>query len=183
MGGAGVAILAILSLAGVYPRPLLEISCIAAGATLLIGAGIESARLTALYGRARAEMAGGFTGEVVGGAGAAALGILALVGLDPATLTAISAIALGGASLLGGIVPARERPLGIRDERAVHAGEGAGAVQGLVGVGAVVLGILALVGIAPTLLTTVALLAVGCGMMLTGAALLGGVAMTERATA
>jgi hypothetical protein len=179
LGGAATATLAIIALAGVAPLLLLEIACIVAGVSLVMGAmgaGLGTRRASggaAKIGGASASF------ELVGGLAGVVLGILAIIGLAPVLLCEIAALALGGALLLSSILPARPGLFGIHEAWAEHVGEGAAAVQGLAGLGAVVLAILSLVGILGPALTLVALLCVGAGLLLTGAALFGG-AMSGR---
>jgi hypothetical protein len=176
-GGAIVATLAIIGLAGAAPLPLLAIACIAAGGVLVFASAVEAPRVRALTGRTRREMEGGVGVEAVLGAGAVVLGILALIGVAPSVLTSISAIAIGMALASSSVIPAHESAI-LADERTRRAGEGAAVVRAIVGLGAVALGILALVGVHRVSLTLVAFLVIGVGMLLTGSALLAGAGFT-----
>lgn len=178
--GAGVVVLAILGLAGVFSEVLLSIACIAAGFGLLMAGSAEGTRARALHGAVRKQLIGGVSAETLGGVGAVVLGILGLIGLGRLTLTSIAVIALGGALLFGSVVPAHERELITDGGRMVErAGQGAGAVQGLLGIGSVVLGILGLVGVSTLTLLLVGMLAVGAAQVLTGTAFLGGEALAH----
>jgi hypothetical protein len=132
------------------------------------------------------EAEAGSVAEAVGGAAAVVLAILGLLGLLPLTFNAIAAIALGVALLLGGaalarrysrLVPAAGGGMArlARSARWLR-GEGdsvyaASGWEALVGIGAVVLGILALTGHAPLTLTLVAMLSVGAAILIGGTVL------------
>jgi hypothetical protein len=106
-GLAGIA-LGILALIGVETVPLLAISAIVFGGTLLFGS-------PAVYRASRAEPGNYIVDEIarqttVGAAGAQALvgigaitlGILALVGIVSQTLVLVAVLSVGGAALLSG---------------------------------------------------------------------------------
>jgi hypothetical protein len=189
-GGAAL-LLAILGLNEILPFTMLEI------ATLLVGAGlmIEGSALTAQYSDARAVltarerslMGTGVSAELLGGAATIVLGILALIGVAPLVLAPSAAIVAGGAMLIGSASSERTRlisqvPSRLHgDERvqrdtqlerstraAVEASTGA---EVLVGIGAIVLGVLALLGVEPLILSLVAMLALGAAIVLGGGAI------------
>lgn len=118
-------------------------------------------------------LSGGGMLEVLAGAGAVALSIIALAGAAPYVLGAISAICIGGALLLfSGAVGARWRDTGGRVKQQRE--EGADVIGGMGamaigGAGGVVLGILTLVGLAPVVLFSIAVICLGGGMLLGGA--------------
>ncbi len=174
VGGAAALALCIIALAGVSPLLLVEIAEIVAGGTMLLGAVGGGARAKQAHGEARTITGTSASFELVGGLGGVVLGILAIVGVSPAILVEIAAIGLGGALLFSSMLPARPGLFGLHDGHVRLAGESAGAVQALAGIGAVTLAILALVGILPRDLTTIAVLGVGAGLMLTGAAIAAG---------
>jgi hypothetical protein len=111
---AGIAgiVLGILALLGMTPVSLCAVALIAFGAALLFGSAAKG-RLASLgashFGlpegarrvvdEALSVSAGG---EVLVGIGAAILGILALLGVEPVTLVLIGFLAVGSALLLGG---------------------------------------------------------------------------------
>jgi hypothetical protein len=109
VGGLGGIVLGILALVGVVPLPLLSVSAIVFGGTLLFGS-------PAVYSVGRAQTGTETTSEhvlretAVGAAGAqaligigsATLGILALIGLAPLTLVLVAVLAVGASSLLSG---------------------------------------------------------------------------------
>jgi hypothetical protein len=171
----GAVVLSILGLAGAIPVPLASIAVIATGASLLfeglaLGASAEGAHEP----RERHAMMGGVGAESVAGLGAIALGILSLIGIDPMILLPISAILLGAGLLLSAAAPVEtEEPLRTtkteaRERESMLAATG---VHSLVGVGAVVLGILGVLGISPLTMTLVTTLAIGGGLLLSGAAI------------
>ncbi len=109
--GVGAIALGILALLGLASITLIGASVIALGTALLV-ASRGSARLDTLL--IRNEMESGESvshstvsvvsaTKVVAGLGAVALGVLALAGLSPLTLTLIAMIAIGTGALTGGI--------------------------------------------------------------------------------
>jgi hypothetical protein len=121
--------------------------------------------------RTSAEIvAGGSTGELIGGAGAVVLAIVGLAGIMPTWMAAIGAIALGGALLMRGVVAAArysallEETAGSR-ATAEEFGNGIGA-EVVGGTAGIVLGILALLNIAPLVLLPVAAIVFGGTMLL-----------------
>ncbi len=186
LAGLGAVVLAILGLIGMLPFTMAAIATIVIGAGLLLRGSAISARFSELRrglytegGRTRLQDGrGSLTIEMLGGLACIALGILALLGVNSALLLSIAPIVFGGTLLLGANVSSRLGELeawqsGV-DPRAVdverEAGRGAAGSQMLVGIGAIVLGILALVGMMPGLtLILIAILAVGGAMLLSGA--------------
>jgi hypothetical protein len=180
VAGGAALILAILGLAGLLPMVLASIAVIAAGAAFLFQGAAMAARhrrLAVEAGGGEAEIETGMSAEIIGGLADIALGILALIGIETMALLAISAIVFGGTLLFG--TPAvyrasRAEPGNqIVDEMARQTTAGAAGAQGLVGIGAITLGILALVGIIPQTLVLVAVLCVGGAALLSGGALTG----------
>jgi hypothetical protein len=126
------------------------------------------------------ELVGGMSAEVLGGAAASALGILALVGIAPMTLLPIAAIVAGGAAVLGAGTTTRlgnyrygTGRLDSTTREILH--ESANAAAGadvLVGLSAIVLGILVLAGVGSAALhltlVLVAALALGGALVLNG---------------
>jgi len=111
-GGLAAAVLAILALIGIAARTTASLAAICIGAGLL-GHGLLATRRLFTLGsepgatEEHAKVGEAAGDEVLGGAGALALGILALIGFSPALLLGIAAIAAGGALLLAG--PARPK--------------------------------------------------------------------------
>jgi hypothetical protein len=184
VAGAGALVLAIIGLAGVFQHILAGIAVIAAGAALLFQGAAAAARVASLIREVHgheAALGTGLSAEIVGGLGGIILGILALVGVAPMPLLAISAIVFGGALLFGSpevhaigeATP--EEGVGAAPRYPVWKSTAAGAAGGqvLLGIGSATLGILALCGLAPMTLILVAVLAVGTSALLSGGAITG----------
>lgn len=187
-GGAAAGVLAILALAGVAPGYLVAIAAIALGVAMLFEGGFVAAE----YGRilnagsnngrlAKVELGGGLSGEALAGVAGIVLGILALLGVVPAVLISIAAIVLGAGQMFGSGITSRLNALKIdvssehetAKQVASEAMTAATGLQLLVGLAAVVLGILALVGLEPLTLDLVAMLALGSSFLLSGGAIAG----------
>lgn len=175
--GAGAVVLAILGLANIWPGYMASIATIVVGAALLFQGGAIASRYSDLAQRTGgSEIGGGVSAEILGGAAGIALGILALLGIMPATLTPVAIIVFGGALLIGSAATARLNSLTTfrMSERARDVTRGAiemaSGTEVLVGIGAIVLGILALLGMAPRTLVLVALLALGAAVLFSGSA-------------
>jgi len=175
--GAGAVALTILGLLGVLPLTLAAIASIALGVGLLIGGAALTRRYQAgvpagAMPRAREEVVGALGFQAIAGVAAIALGVLALLGLDQLTLLAISVLVLGAALLVagGGVARLAQSSRLLRGEPGeVYSATGYG--EAILGVGAVVLGILALTGHVPLTLTLVALLSVGAAILVGGSLL------------
>jgi hypothetical protein len=184
--GAGAIVLPILGLIGVLPLTFAALAFIAIGAAMMFQGGTLAAQTrTLLTGVDEGKTAGlGFIGatnaEITGGAAVIALGILALLRVAPRPLLGVAAMVAGGAMVFGAGAAARlgsfrygaaELSSSQREvlREAVRAAAGADI---LVGLGSLVLGILAVAGVgsAATVLTLllVASLALGGGLFLTG---------------
>jgi hypothetical protein len=178
VAGLGAVVLAILGLLGLMPFALAAIGVIVVSAALLLEGGSVGARASRLYGHATssglpAEVTGGVSSELFAAIGGLALGILALLGILPYILMPVAIIVLGAALLLGSAATSRlsATPIGPESHvlrESVYAASGAHV---LVGIGAIVLGILALLGISPLSLVLVAELALGATIVLSGAAM------------
>jgi hypothetical protein len=184
IGGVATAVLAIVGLAGVHSDIMVAIATIVFGAALLIEGGAMMTEYTAVMFPSTGVTAAGeeYLGSnisTVFGAGIVgiALGVLALIGIHPAGLTAISAIVFGCALLFSGNAVWRlhnmRRSAVPRTRSEFLAGEmahGSMGTQALTGIAAIVLGVLALVLSASGILTLVALLVVGAALLLSGSA-------------
>lgn len=188
IAGLGAVVLAILALLGLLPLTLVSIATIAIGAGLLLRSMAIGASLTQMRHEIHSEhqlgprpgRGAGVTIEMLGGLAVIALGILSLLRLDPAALLPISAIVFGGSLIFAAGTTTR-----VAELRAWYAGSdlrsrevereaarSSASVEVLVGIGAVVLGILSLVGVGATfLLVVIANLAVGAALLLSGAVL------------
>ena len=182
--GAGTVALTILGLAGVLPLYFAAIAVIAVGVGLLSEGGAIAARYNDLLWEAKAahldnrSLGSGMAAESVAGVAGIALGILALVGVDPMVLLPVAAIVFGAALLVGsGMTRDLNRyasgPWGGHETHRLTRGAVSAASGGqlLVGAGAVTLGVLGVIGLSPLLLTLVALLSLGGATLLSGSAL------------
>jgi hypothetical protein len=188
LAGLGAVVLAILALIGLLPVTLTAIATIAIGAGLFLRGMAISSRLNDLrrdtYAAGHREHVrpsrANLTIEMLGGLACIALGILALLRLGPGSLLPIAAIVFGGTLILSAGVTSRLAELEAwrsdvdtrTREVEREAARGATGTEVLVGIGAIVLGILTLVAVGPgLLLITIANLAVGGAMLLNGAML------------
>jgi hypothetical protein len=176
VGGGAAVVLAILGLLGLLPLTFNAIAAIALGAALLLGGAALARRYThmvpvATVSRARQEVAGALGLQAIAGVAAIVLGILALLRIDSLQLLGVTAIVLGAALLAGGGALARlaRSARWLRGE--ADTAYATGGWEALVGIGAVVLGILALTGHAPLTLTLIAMLSVGAAILAGGTVL------------
>jgi hypothetical protein len=187
IAGAGAATLGVLGLAGMLPVLFVTISCIAIGGGLMFAGGSIAAKYQDILGSTGgrhetsnlAETGGGISAETIGGAAGAALGILALVGIEPAILTSVAIIVLGGALMFGAgavrrlsdvIIESSGAPAH-KQRVASESVKGAAAMQTVCGLAALALGILTLVGIGlQVTLNLVAVIVLGAGLLLSGMA-------------
>jgi len=189
-GGIAVIVLAIIGLAQGGNEFLTAIATIVLGVALMAEGGTIAAHMSRLLGLVTAggmratEIGTGMTGEFLAGIAAIVLGILALVGLHAPILLAAAVIVVGASLLLtaGAVERLNQVPLQatgseMARELEQFAVSSAVAAQLLVGIAAIVLGIVALVSTAAFMasLTLIALLVLGASLMLTGTALAGGV--------
>jgi hypothetical protein len=187
VGAAAAIVLAILGLAGTLPLTMASVATIALGAALLFEGGAIAARYKRLLAetiapgerrRGRFELGGGVTAETVAGIAGIVLGILALLDVMPLLLTAVAVIVFGAALLFGSAATARLNAIAgeeayARDKRRVVHEAVAVAAGGelIIGVGALVLGILALLAFEPLTLILVGLLGLGFAALAGGTAL------------
>lgn len=189
LGGIGAIVLGILGLAGIVSQTLAAIGVIVVGAALLA----EGTSILSKYSKlseasdasgswtGQSELGGGVSLEFIGGMGVVVLGILALLSIAPMTLLAIGVIAYGATlilsagtmSRLNSMEALRYNTAASHQTLARDAVMGSTAIQMLVGVGGVVLGILALVGVNPLTLILVSLLGFGSAILLSGSTLTG----------
>jgi hypothetical protein len=199
VGGIAVAVLAILALLGVIPAILMPIAGIVFGVAMLFeGLGITSeyrklGRWLADTSAERIELAGGTGIEVAVGVAAIVLGILALVGVAPATLIPVLVIA-GGAGLMIAVGTVhRLSDLQLMTTGASDFGRslrhesiaGAAIVQTMGGLAALVLGILSLIWSGTTasgygLLAQIGMICLGVAAAIAGGAIAGRSTMLYR---
>lgn len=183
IAGLAAAALAILGLAGVLPGYLAAIATIAVGVALLAQGGAAAARWSRIAAHTpgeewdpRGEIGSGVNGEILGGAAGLVLGILALIGLAPQILIPAALLAFGGAMLVGtgatvDLGASRASVGSARFDRSSRdATLAASGTQMLIGITAIVLGILALIGVDPLTLSLVGLLASGASILFSGSA-------------
>lgn len=185
IAGLAAVVLAVAGLLGAHPRMFASIATVCAGGALLLERGAIATRLRRLaraLGAGDSDIAGGLGAESVVGIAAVVLGILSLFDVGALVLLPVSTILLGAGLLLGSAAmagvnsfriaggPAPSDAVGRIARESVYASVGAHV---LVGLGAIVLGILALLGVDPIAMTLVAMLGLGCVVLLSGAAILG----------
>ncbi len=181
--GLGAVALAIIGLAHILPVLLASISTIARGAAFVFEAGTVGARFSALTPDFRGTTSsrswsswGTMTAGFLAGCAGIALGILALLGIDPMVLIPIAAIVFGAALVMDSGVRVRLSALecenagyrGMSQDVAREAASASAGIQVMVGLGGITLGILAIIGISPLTLSLVALLGVGCAVLVAG---------------
>jgi hypothetical protein len=176
IGAIASVILAVIGLAGVLPYLLASIATVVIGAGILVegwaaGANFRQASSANVSAQA-SRVNGALTAEFLGGIAGIVLGILALFRMAPDTLLATALLVYGATLLLSSVGTAQAawrsgafaqptmqsdvaRPMPV-----AHSG------HILVGLGAVVLGILAVIGLAPVTLVLVGLLSLAAAMLL-----------------
>jgi hypothetical protein len=180
--GFAAEAMSVIALAGVLPSLLGSIATAVLGIAMLFEGAATASRYQRLSAvvpvreHEQAQVGGGLTVEVVGGAAGIALGVLALVGIEPSTLLPIASMVFGAAYVMsGGLHPALETWvergeawLGAstddgRRNRLTHRAVNAGAAaRALAGIASAMLGILALAGVGPALtFSLVAMLTLG----------------------
>ncbi|MEJ2695867.1 MAG: hypothetical protein P8013_04395 [Candidatus Sulfobium sp.] len=112
LGGATGVVLGILSLVGVYPMVLLSVALLVFGVTLMLSSGL-TARLNSLETETSEEserfkriaheaMVASVGGELMLGLGGIALGVIALSGLLPVTLTLVGMLIVSVSAFVTG---------------------------------------------------------------------------------
>jgi hypothetical protein len=186
IAGVAVVVLAVIGLVstGDIAFYMMTIGTILAGIAVMVHGAAIGARASSFMGAGDLGAAGGahlgtgVSAEFLGGAAGIVLGVLALLNMVPLTLVAVAVIVLGGALLMGGglapqlshLESGRSLGVGTRDVTQT-ASAGSGGAHVLVGLAAVILGIIALRTDNPTILNLVGLLTLGAGIVLSGGAL------------
>jgi hypothetical protein len=184
IGGIAAVVLAILGLSHVVPFYLAAIATIVVGAGLLFQGGSLAAGFEQFAEQSGEQegMGGGMTVEFMGGVSGIVLGILALLDIVPTVLLGAAAIVFGATLILGSLATAQMRSMipspHLATARSVASGSliAVAGGQTLVGVAAIVLGILTLVyftSLVSWSLILVAMLIVGAAMLCSGAAITG----------
>ncbi|MGH7125604.1 MAG: hypothetical protein ACREFI_14610 [Stellaceae bacterium] len=169
-GAAGIAVivLSVIALAGIAVEGLVSIATIVIGVGLMVQAfnsAAEHAKAMTVGAEAGArsvEPTGDVMADCLCGVTGIVLGILALVGINAAHLVPAALIVFGGSLLLSGAMS-----MGDRGSAA------AGGMEILIGMAAIVLGILSLILMASSVLVLVGFIAVGAAMLLVSASFSG----------
>ena len=161
-GAIATIVLAIIGLAGVLSLSMAAIATIIMGAAILTESGSLGTRWA--FWRSPGyehHLSAGedMSAEFLGGLAGVVLGILALLGVSSQTLLSVAILVFGASFLLSGM---------IRSQTEVFGPTPGGHV--LVGLAAVVLGILAVIGESSLTLVFVALLSLGAGGLFSGSA-------------
>lgn len=193
-GAAGIAVivLAVIALAGTATGALASIVTIVIGVGLMVQAfnsAAEVSKATAVNTVAMPDLGGDVMVDLLCGITGIVLGILALVGIHPEYLVPSALIVFGGALLLGGAISMRPRSTqrtGAGGETQVvsyQSSAAAGGMEILVGIAAIVLGILSLIFVGSGVLVLVGFLAVGAVLLMVSATFSGTVMRLFTATA
>jgi hypothetical protein len=182
VGGAAAVILAILGLAGYGATEMVAAGFIGLGAAFALNGGLLAAERSRVLAQAQsssldaAQFSSGVSVEAVAGIAAIVLAILTLLKIDASVLMPVAALVSAiGMIFTSGTLAQLNWALVSRSERATtervthSAVVFAAAFHFLVGVGAIVLAVLALIGFTPLVLSLVALLALGSASVLSGA--------------
>jgi hypothetical protein len=184
VAGLVALILAIIGLSGTLPTWMATIATVIVGIAFLVGGATFAAHFSgATMGRPvgfrlLAELRGGMLVVFLGGLAGVILGILSIIGLIPAVLLDLAAIILGATLILtGGPIVRFSRqmiegtagttPLSGVAREAVWV---VAALQVMIGLGSIVLGIVGLAGYFPITLSLVAMLVLGFSTFMLGIA-------------
>jgi hypothetical protein len=169
LAGTCAAVLAVLAILGTYPLTLTAVGVIVLGGAILLSAGGFAAIVGRLRNRIRwgEALAGGAGFEALIGAAAVAGGILVLANVVPMTLLPLSILVLGTCFLMasGGLQFLMAGPAAMGGAPVSGDAAGASAVEILVGLGAVALGVFALAGLHALLFSEIGILSLGAGVL------------------
>jgi hypothetical protein len=176
IGAIAAVVLAVIGLAGLFSNVLASIAMIVLGAAILIeGWAIGSSyrqfsSASAIPGQ-DLGLNSALTAEFLGGIAGIVLGILALFRAVPDTLLAVALLVYGATLLLSSLWASQAywRSSSVTQGSTQYWAAGAVPAQSgqlLVGLGAVVLGILAVIGLAPMTLILVGVLSLAAVMLL-----------------
>ncbi len=186
-GAAGIAVvvLTVIALAGISAEALTSIAAIVIGVGLLVQAfnsAAEEARVTtpdASLGAQGIALAGEVMVDCMCGLTGIVLGVLALVGINAAHLLPAALIVFGGSLLLSGAISMRPKTLSVSGpgpEPRIVSHQGSPAACGmeiLIGLAAIVLGILSLIMASSGVLVLVGFLTVGAALLVVSASFSG----------
>lgn len=189
-GAAGIAaiVLAVIALAGVSAGTLASIITIVIGVGLMVQAFNSAAEASKLMpagaaaGLHTADAGGEVMVDCLAGIAGIILGVLALVGINTAHLVPAALIVFGGALLLDGAIGMRPKTATTANTAAgpvqIVSYQGAAAAGGmeiLIGIAAIVLGILSLIFMTSWVLVLVGFIAVGAALLMVSASFSGAV--------
>lgn len=167
IGALATMALAIVGLAGVFSTTLAAIATIVLGAGILVQSGAFSAGAEGEALETLPMTSGGLGAEFLSGVTGIVLGILALLEVVPLTLLSVALLMFGAAFLLSSSSIQFNRTSGYRTNPF------GGSGQIMIGLGALVLGILAVIGLSQLTLILAGLLGLGTSVLfsiwLTGA--------------
>ena len=175
--GASAVVLSILGLLNIMPAFMASVAVIALGASILFGGGALVARFSRAMSTAErstaAEMVqGGVAFQALAGTAAIVLGVLALLAeAANVTLLSVALIVLGGATLLSSNLIASVNMVLMRMRERSEAVMTTSGIDILVGLAAIVLGILALAGYQSGTMILAGTLSIGAAVVLSGSAL------------
>jgi hypothetical protein len=186
LGGIATIVLAIIGLSGVRPEALVSISTVVFGAALLIQGGAMLSEFASIDSmpESSAGSGGGLSSLFLVGVAGIVLGVIALLGIFPAVLTAAAAIAFGAALVLSSSAVwhlLTAQAIAVRFQTrspmlrlvASEVAAGSSGLQAMSGLAVIVLGILAVAGTFSVTLTLIALLIAGAALVMTGSTLSG----------
>ncbi len=179
-------VLAILGLLNILPQMFLPIAAIVLGAAFLLNGGAVASRFSKLLNETAkgrfetSEWSIGLTTEFIGGIAAVILGILTLLHIDVVVLMPIAAIVFGVTLLSSSGITARLNDLQLPKtpdyeafrEVARESLKLATGIEILLGLSALVLGIIAVTGVGWMTLSFVAFLCVGVANVASGGAVM-----------
>jgi hypothetical protein len=178
-GAAGIAtiVLAVIALAGVHAAPLASIVTIVIGVGLMVQAFNSAAERSKMMPASQSvEVGGEVMVDVLTGVTGIILGILALVGINAAHLVPAALIVFGGALMLSGAIEMLPRSAPIASAAGgsiqVTSHQGpvvTGGMEIMVGIAAIVLGILSLIFMSSWVLVLVGFIAIGATMLMVSA--------------
>ncbi|HEY1260355.1 MAG TPA: hypothetical protein VGF34_14000 [Stellaceae bacterium] len=189
-GAAGIAaiVLAVIALAGISSGTLASIATIVIGVGLTVQAFNAAAEASKVLPAGTAagvqgvEASGEVMVDCLTGIAGIILGILALVGINATHLVPAALIVFGGALLLDGAIGMRPKTATTANTAAgpvqivsYQGSAAAGGMEILIGMAAIVLGILSLIFMASWVLVLVGFIAVGAAMLMVSASFSGAV--------
>jgi hypothetical protein len=178
IGAIGAIVLSIIGLAGIFANTMAAIATIVVGAVILMDGGLAGLAGHRLHSqganeRQTQELGGGVTAGFFGGLAGIVLGILALFRPIPDTLLAVAVLVFGAALLLGISRLHWQSQYQTQTSAPNALGTAVAPASGglLVGLAAVVLGILAIIGLVPMTLILAGLLGLGASVLFSGSAM------------